>query len=191
MTCSPTEPNWRFNGFGQATLLEVRERGYTILKYFAETFSVRFFLDIKVPFDETKHPQLAGRSHIDFLCAFLETLYRSAALHADRETDCNTILNITVEVSEDYIHRTLIERYSSNNHLTMETMMLSWLWCFQCLFDLYVGLFLFVLSFALANDRMSQISEIRWLIPVHREGLSDTAGSQRRQPKPGDKTQIL
>lgn len=69
--------------FYRTRFVEVCERSYTILQYFADLSNARLFQDVNVPLDVPEHLQLAVRAPIDFFRAFLVTLDITVALKRD------------------------------------------------------------------------------------------------------------
>lgn len=169
--------------FYKVRSVEVREHGYTSLQDFADPLNARFFHNFNVPFDVPQHPQLSGRSQIDFFRAVSITIDRTAALNADEEVDLKTIFNLVIQKKTSYV---------ANSRRGRAFLQYQYIHCGKD-YKVLVGMFplflrplhravVFCNRFASSNDGASQVPEIRWSFLGHRAVLSCTVLSQGLRP---------
>ena len=60
--------------FFKARLVELRERGYTILEDFADPTNEKFLDGVRLPFDRIEDDVLRGRSQLEFFNKVFSTL---------------------------------------------------------------------------------------------------------------------
>lgn len=89
--------------------------------------NARIIQDVKVPFDVLEHPQMAGRSQLDFSRTGLETVDMTTALKADEQAIWETIFNLSIQVDDKANRRRAIARFFSTNQFSMEPIIKSWL----------------------------------------------------------------
>lgn len=147
--------------------VEVREREYTILEDFSAPTNARFFEGVEWP-----HPDvgdLDGRTQIDFLSLSYGYARQESCAYWWGTVLLEGNLQYGVEETDEADRKKGIERYSSTSHLTIETMMQTWLRQYRCFFDLYLGQFCSVIGLhQLVTKQLSfPISGVGFLVTVN------------------------
>lgn len=126
--------------FFKAKLVDVKERGFTVLDGFAGPINPSFFNEIEFPFNTPENMgELQGRTQDHFFQGVYATLDRRAALRPNAEIDWKTILNYAVVEQDEADRAKGIAGFSTTYKFNVTTLMKTLMGRYMYFYDIYLG----------------------------------------------------